>query len=319
MPLTFGRVLRSLLAFASSVSVGLAAPKVAVLLGDSVSPFGREMAKAFTEIGQEHALAVVLKSPPVAENVAQMQRLLTGWENDADIKGVIVACGLGANELGKSLQPFVARGMPVIALLGRLPPGVAKSTVLVDENAVIVAAIEQCGRLVAPGDEVGLLRSNLRESQMNDRERLVIRGLHERYPDMPIHADVFMNADGSSPLAQAKLLLGKYPKTALIYSPYTTATLAMIGAIRETGRAGHMHHVGIGAGVPAECAQAIEHGELDALIAIAPRDVADKAVIAMADILAGKSVPEVVLSDVQIATKEGVRPATSGGHVAVSR
>ena len=309
--LAFGRALLPLFAFVLALSTAFAAPKVAVLLGDSVSPFGREVAKGFAEIGPAHGFAIVVKAPPSAENVAQMQRLLAGWENDADLKGIVIACGLGANELGKSLQPFLTRNIPVIALLGHLPAGVAKSTVLVDENAVAAAAIEQCLRLVSAGDEVGLLRSNLREGQMNDRERLVIRGLHERYPALPIHADVFMKAEGSPPAEQAKLLIEKHPKTTLNYTPYTTATLAKIDAIRETGRAGHIHHVGIGAGLPPECERAIERGELDALIAIAPRDVADKAVLAMVDILAGKTVPEVVYSSVQIATKDGVRAAST--------
>ena len=284
----------------------LAAPKIGVLLGDSVSPFGRELSRACSDIGTQRRLAIALKTPPSAENVAQMQRLLAGWENDADIKALIVACGLGASELSKSLQPFVARGVPVVALLGHLSPGVAKATVLVDENAVIAAAVAECVRLAGPTAEVAMLRSNLREGQMNDRERLVIRGLHERYPDLPIHADVFMNADGSTPAAQAKLLLEKYPKITLVYSPYTTATMAMIAAIHDTGRTGHIAHVGIGAGVPPECADALEHGELTALVAMAPHDVADKAMTAAADLLAGRPVPEVVYSSVQVATKSGV-------------
>lgn len=282
------------------------------MIGDSVSPFGRALSAAFAEAAESTGLELVVKSPPSVENVAQSCRLVAALAGDPEMRGLIIACGVGGTELAQAAEPLRARGGVVIAYLGRMPTGVARSTVLVDEGTVIATAVEQCVKRLTDGDELSMLRSNVRQGEANDRERLAIAGIRERRPGVSIHANIFMNAEGRTALDQAKLLLTTYPKTKLVYSPYSTATIAMISALRETGRAGMVRHVGIGVGVPPECAAAIAAGELDVWIALDPRDVALKAADAAAGALAGRTLPEVVYSKVQVLTKENLPPTTAG-------
>lgn len=296
------RLLLWLVCIIGPVMVAQAAPKIAVFIGDATSPFGQVLVDSFREAADREGVVLTLKSPPLAENVAQSQKLIASWEKDPEIRGLIIACGIGGTELAKAAEVFRVRGLPIVAMLGRMPEGVARSSILVDENAVIAAAVKHCAELIHPGDEIALMRSNIRQGVANDRERLAMVGLRERYPTIVIHADIFMNFEGKTAQEQAVLLLQKYPGTKLVYSPYSSATTAMIGALRDTGLAGKVQHVGISAGIPKECVDALRKGELNTLIALDPRDVAFKAMVTMTAILAGKDVSEIVLSDVKVVT-----------------
>ncbi len=284
-----------------------AGPKIGILIGDATSPFGQSLVKSFRQVAEQRGVEVVIKAPLAAENIAQSTKLVTSFTADADIKGVLIACGVGAQELAKAAEPLQARGVIVVSLLGRLPGSVAKSAVLIDEETVIATAVEKCLGLVSSADEVALLRSNIKQQVANDRERLVIDALKQRYPQLAIHADIFMNVEGRLPVDQAKLLLEKYPGTKLVYSPYSTATLAMIQALRETGRSGKIRHVGVGAGLPPECEEAVATGSLDAWIALDADDVAQKAVDTMVSAIDGRSVSEVVFSKVKVVTPESLK------------
>lgn len=295
-------------AFLAGTALG--AQKVGVLIGDVNSPFGTQLQAAFSELAAERGIPILIKAPPSAESVPQMQRMLSAWAGDPDIAGLIVAAGLGAQELGSSLQMAATRGLPVVGLLGRLPAAVVRSTVLVDEATLAVAVSEECLKRIDAKSEVAMLRSNLRGSEMNDRERLLIAALHERYPELPVHADVFMNGDGVTPVQQARLLLKKHPQTTLVYSPYTTATAAVIEALHDRPALGKIAHVGIGAKITPESEAAFAHGELSALILISPRDVADKALQAISALRNGQHPPETIYSEIQVVTREGAHAVT---------
>lgn len=283
-----------------------ATPRIGVLLSDWNAPFGRTLREAFPEAGKKFGVDVVVRAPRVTEAVGMEADILKDWQNEGGFDGYIVAAGVGAAELAKTLAPSVARGLPIVALLGTLPANTAKSAILVDEDRVNAAAIDLCAQYLHDGDEMSMLRWTTVDGQMNDREKVFIKGLRSREPKTIIHADVFLGLIAARQVGQAKLLIEKHPQAKLVYSPYTVATIAMIQALRETGEAGKWRHIGVGTGVPPECVQAIEAGELEGWIALMPKDVAFKAVETMAKLLQRQPVDPVVLSNVVVVTKDNL-------------
>ncbi len=279
------------------------APKVGVLLSDWNAPFGRTLREAFPEAGKKFGLDIVVKAPPVTEAVGMEAAILSEWQRDGNFDAFIVAAGVGAPELAKTLQPAVARGLPIVSLLGTLPGDTARSAVLVDEDRVNAAAVDLCAQYLHDGDEMSMLRWTTVDGQMNDREKVFIKNLRARQPNTVIHADVFLGLVPSRQTEQAKLLIERHPQAKLLYSPYTVATVAMIQALRDTGRAGKLRHIGVGTGIPPECVQAIESGELQGWIALMPKDVAYKAVETVAKLLKHEPVDPVVSSSVVVVTK----------------
>lgn len=302
--------LSALLTLPSALICG-AAPKVGVLLSDWNAPFGRTLREAFPEVAKQSGLDVVVKAPPVTEAVGMESNILREWQSEGGFDAFIVAAGVGAPDLAKVLQPAVAKGIPIVALLGTLPEGTAKSSILVDEDRVNRAAIELCAQYLHDGDEMSMIRWTTVDGQMNDREKVFIKGLRGREPNTAIHADVFLGLVAAQQVQQAKLLLEKHPNVKLVYSPYTVATQAMIEALRQTGRAGKVRHVGVGTGVPPECVQAIEGDELQGWIALMPKDVAAKAVETVAKLLQHQPVDPVVLSNVVVVTKDNLHSVTA--------
>ncbi|MFT3868449.1 MAG: substrate-binding domain-containing protein [Nibricoccus sp.] len=284
-----------------------AGPKIRILLGDVASPFGQQLASELPIVAKKYNIDVAIYSPSVAENVPEMEELLLSWQSTAGYDGIVVACGIGASRLGKAAEPYTSRGLPVISILGRMRRGIARSSILVDENTLIAYAVDCSVEHLRGDDQITFLRSSTNEGRMNDRERLFINGIRAQLPDIRIRAGIFLNIEGSTPENQARVLLDTYPATNLVYSPYTAATMAMVRTIHERGLSGKIHHIGIGAGTSPELLGAVKTGDLDALIAISPHDIAEKVIDTMNDTLSGKVVPEIIYSHVEVITKTSIQ------------
>ena len=282
------------------------APKVGVLLSDWNAPFGRTLRESFPDAGKKYGLDIVVKAPRVTEAVGLETDILSEWQREGGYDAFIVAAGVGGPEIAQALQPAVTHGVPIVALLGTLPAGTAQSSILVDEDRVNRAAVDLCAQYLHDGDEMSMLRWTTVDGQMNDREKVFIKSLRARQPNTIIHADVFLGLVQARQTEQAKLLIEKHPDAKLVYSPYTVATVAMIQALRDSGRAGKWRHVGVGTGVPPECVQAVENGELQGWIALMPKDVAFKATETVAKLLKHEAVDPIVLSEVSVVTKENL-------------
>lgn len=285
------------------VPVQAAPPKIGVLLGETTSPFGRAAAKALPEAAEKLGARVVLKAPVIDENIGMKRKILAAWEAEGGFDALIIAAGSNTAEIAEALQPFVKKRIPIVTLLAELAPDIARASIQIDEAALNAAAVELCAALLVDGEEVGLQRGKS-DGPMIERDRAFIVGLRARHPKINIRADVFFNPEKGKEREQAKLLLTKYPGMKLVYSPYSPATLAMIEALRETGLATRVQHVGVCTNIPPECARALTAGELHAQIALIPRDVIFSAVETAVALAAGQTVPANVTIKARVVRKQ---------------
>jgi ABC-type sugar transport system substrate-binding protein len=285
--------------------------RIAAMIDNITTPFGQQLKEGLEEAGQKYGFAVQVRAPVNDQSNDQQIAILRDWEN-AGFDVVMVRPRPGFDDVFSApILKLKEHGTKVITLIEPLPPGVATTCVAVDEETVNSVAVQKCAAFLQDGDEISVLRNSTPDGKLTVREQRIVRGLRERFPKLKMRMDRFMSTsnDRRIDVAQAKALILTYPNLKVMYSAYTGASLATIQALRETGKAGKIRHVCVGASLPLEAMQAIEDGTVDVWIALLPKLLAYKAVETAVDMLADKPVPPAVYGKVLVVTKDNLHTA----------
>jgi ribose transport system substrate-binding protein len=285
--------------------------RIAAMIDNITIPFGQQLKEGLEQAGQKYGFAVQVRAPVNDQSNDQQIAILREWEN-AGFDIVMVRPRPGFEDVFSApIVKLKERGARIITLIEPLPAGVGATCVAVDEETVNSVAVQKCAAFLQDGDEISVLRNSTPDGKLTVREQRIIRGLRERFPKLKMRMDRFLSTSNNRPInvAQAKALLQAYPDLKVMYSAYTTASLATIQALRETGKAGKVRHVCVGASLPLEAMQAIEDGTVDVWIALLPKLLGYKAVETAVDLLAEKPVPPAVYGKVLVVTKENLHSA----------
>jgi ribose transport system substrate-binding protein len=276
-----------------------AAPKIGVLLkGDT--PFWHAVEAGCRSAARAGGADLVVLMPPhETDNLIQIQ-LLRRIAAEG-IQGLVIApCG---PDLSDPVAAVAATGVKIVVIDSPLDVDMPAYIATNHTNAGMAAGRLLAG-LVGDRDEVSLLRPSRTNGATLLRDSSAYSALCAVHPGIVVHRDIFIGADGELP--KARFLLQRYPHTAAILATNTPGSMAMMQALKETGRAGRIKFVGFGFDLNADVATAIDNGTMSGWIAQLPHDIGTRGVNAMLALLQHQPVQEVIYCNFLVITKSNL-------------
>ncbi|MBI5382171.1 MAG: sugar ABC transporter substrate-binding protein [Opitutae bacterium] len=273
----------------------------ALMLNDG--PFWTTVEKGVKAGATAGGLEAATIIPPITNGATQAKYLSV---LAAQKPGVILFNPSWQEQTNDAMKSCLASGIKLIALEGQLPAEVPHLFVGHDRTGLGKTGAKLLVSLATDSDEVGFLRVP-NQKTYTDNELEAIKAMREHHPKAIVRADIFGRQNRSENLAQAVLLLQKYPQLRIVYTTSSGSSIDMLQALKQTGRAGKVRFIGFGVSLPAEVAAAIENGTIEAWIAQNPYAVGRKAAELAAALLDGKTVPEVSYVDAMVVTKQNLR------------
>lgn len=299
-------VFRLISALGAFPALGLAAPKIGVLLKGH-SPFWVSMENGALDAGKKLGAEVVVKAPPTEADVSVQIQLLNAMGAQGFDALVVVPANQDA--LAGPVAALAAKGIKVVVLESPLASKASPVFVATDHAKAGEAAGKLVASLVAETEEISFLNSAQTNSATTAREKAAMAKLRELRPKNPIHADIYASAEAGTETEKAKLLLSRYPSTKVVFSSGTTGTLAMLKVLQEEDRAGSVKLVGFGFNLNPEVATAIGNGKMQGWVAWQPRELGRQGVETALALTKGESVPAVINTDFLIVTSENLQDA----------
>lgn len=291
----------ALLAFAVAALVAplRAATRIGVLLKGDTS-FWHAVADGCRAAAASAGAEVIVRAPASESDIAGQVALLETLAGE-DIQALVIAPS-SSTALSAPVLAVAAQGVKVVVI---------DSPLDVDVPAYLATnhtdAGEAAGRLLASlvgdRDEVAILRHNRTGGATMLRESSGFSALNAAHEGIVVQRDVFSGIAAGQELAQARLLLEKYPAVKGILASSTPGTMAMLQALEDTGRAGSVKFVGFGFNLNATVASALERGIMHGWIAQLPTEIGERGTRTALALLNRESVPEVAFCDFRVITK----------------
>lgn len=261
-------------------------------------PFWSAVARGIKSQNQD----VTLTTPPVVSAAVQIRYLQNFAHSGVR---VVLFDPVWPEQTTDAVAALVAGGVKVVTLDNELPPSVPHVYVGHNKPEMIKHASEQLAASLGDHAEVGILRIP-NQRRFTDREQHAIEAIRSAHPDAKIHLDIFGADDPAQAMAQATLLLQKYPHTQTVLTTSTPLSIAMLKALRATGRVGSVRLIAYGAALPPEIADAIADGSLSLWVAQNPFELGRHASAVATELAAGRKVDATNYVDTLFVTKENL-------------
>ncbi len=284
-----------------ALAVGLAAsPKVGVVLKAKSSfwyAVERGALAAGTKLGAE---VTVLAPSSETDTAGQIQLLERYVEQKPD--AIIIAVN-DREALVEPLARVSAAGVKVV-LVDTLLAGEPKY-VFVGPNQRDAgrAAGELLALLIGDADPVFFVKLSQSSGAAAERERGAFEKLKELRPHFVLRGSTYIETAAGISTESCTQILDPNPDLKGILASATRATLPMIKAVQEKGRADTTKLVGFGFNLCPEAAAAIDSGALDGWIAQLPADMGFRGVQAALALVKGEPVPAAIPTDILVVTK----------------
>ncbi len=177
-------------------------------------------------------------------------------------------------------------GIPVVTMDSFIATDDALSQIGTDSVAMGAAAAASLLRFAAPQPEIAILSHIQGSSTARDREKGAQQVLAGKATVLPV---VYSGADIGTAYRLAKDILANHPRLGGILALNEPTTQGVIRALRESGRAREIPLVGIDQSF--ELLKALEEGVLRSLLVQQPFNMGYLSVVAVRDLLDGKTVP----------------------------
>ncbi len=278
-------------------------PRVAVVPKGTTHEFWKAVHAGAVKAGREFDLDVVWKGPLKEDDL----------KAQIDVVQAFVAQGVAGLVLAP-LNDAALRGPVRASAAAKIPVVVFDSDLQGDDHASFVAtdnvkagrlAAEHLAGLLGGKGRVAVLRYQEASASTANRERGFLEAMRER-PGVEVASDnQYGGATTESAFVTSENLLAAQRAAAGglqgVFTPNESTTFGMLLALRKAGLAGKLKFVGFDAS--AKLVQALESGDLDALVLQDPLNIGYLAVKAMAQHLRGEAVPKRVDTGATLVTR----------------
>jgi ribose transport system substrate-binding protein len=209
------------------------------------------------------------------------------------------------------LAPPVAKAMkkkiPVLIFDSAIKGTAGKdyiSFVGIDNKKAGARAGEHLAQLLGGKGKVVILQGVPGQPNIMDREKGFFETMANYKGIRIIEKDAYARNTIDDAMDASLKIASKLKEADGIFCAYEQSTMGMLLALQRTGLAGKVKFIGFD--TPAQAVEAIEKGEIDALVAQDPARMGYLSVKAMADYLRGKKVEPMIDAGVQIITRENL-------------
>lgn len=278
------------------------APKIGVLL-KGTSGFWNAVGDGAVAAARAQGAEAIVRMP-VSESDIDVQIRMVDELVREGVEALVIAPSSSA-ALSDPVAAAAAKGVKIVVIDTAVA---AEMPVFVATNHT--AAGEAAGRLLAslvkPKDKVAILKHSRTSGATTLREVSAYATLHEVHPGIAVTRDIYSGTEAGREVEKAHELLRRHPDAAGVLASGTPGSMAMLQALRESGRGGSIKFVGFGFNLNPTVAAALEEGVMHGWIAQLPADIGGRGVAAALALLEGRSVPEVAFCDFRVITRENL-------------
>jgi ribose transport system substrate-binding protein len=220
------------------------------------------------------------------------------------VNGLVMA-PMHPQALVPAVDEALAAKIPVVIVDSPLASPAPKATVATNNYKAGTLAARRLADAIGGKGNVALFRYMKGQSSTLPRESGFLDGL-KKYPGIHVvSSDIYAGGTVEEQAAHAKEVLEKGGTDLQgVFGSNLVATLSMLAALRETGRAGKIAFVGFDAND--SVIEAVRKGEMAGVAVQQPFMMGYLAVKTVVEVIQGKSVDREVDTDVKIVTKENL-------------
>lgn len=257
--------------------------------------------KAEAELGVEIIWKGPLKENDRAQQIAIVEQFVT-----EGVSGIVLA-PLDDAALVRPVNDAAQKKMPVVIFDSALKSEPGKdfvSFVATNNHKGGSLGGEQLAKLLGGKGKVVLLRYQIGSASTVEREAGFVEAIGKN-PDIKIISDNrYAGATAGEAKTASMNMLDKIKEADGIFCPNESSTFGMLLALRQTNLAGKIKFVGFDTSPP--LIEALEKGEIDALVAQDPTRMGYEGVKTIVEHIRGKAVPAVIDTGVRLITRDNL-------------
>jgi ribose transport system substrate-binding protein len=283
-----------------------AGERIGFLMKERTSAYWLSAEQGAKDTAAANRAELIVKGGVSVTQVAAQAKLLDVLSQEP--LNALVISALSPEHITEPLKAMAAKGVKIVAIDVPLP-GVANVFVGQDQVGMGETAARFLASIVGDDAEVAIFKNNAVDLGVIAREKRALEVLRAAHPSAKIDQDVYAAPESGVAIEHAGFLLKTHPDVAGVFASTTASTMAMLQALRDSGRAGKIKLVGFGTYLTAEAMAALEDGTLAGWLAQEPRQVGVKGVETALALLRGQSTPSTVYAPYLLVTKANLHEA----------
>jgi ribose transport system substrate-binding protein len=256
---------------------------------------------AGTELGVQVNWKGPLKESDRAQQIAIVEQFVSG-----NVSGIVLA-PLDDTALQKPVQSATAKGIPVVIIDSALKGTPGKdfvSFIATDNHQGGVLGGERVAQLLGKRGKVILMRYAVGSASTTERESGFLEVM-QKNPEIQILVENrYAGATVGEAKTAAMALVDRLKQADGIFCPNESSTMGMLLALRQNNLAGKVKFVGFDASP--QLIDALQKGEIDALVVQNPVKMGHDGVKIMVDHLRGQSVPATMDTGVKVIDRDNL-------------
>jgi ribose transport system substrate-binding protein len=250
---------------------------------------------AGTELGVQIHWKGPLKESDRAQQISIVEQIASG-----NVSGIVLA-PLDDTALQKPVQSATAKGIPVVIIDSALKGTPGKdfvSFIATDNHQGGVLGGERVAQLLGNKGNVVLMRYAVGSASTTEREAGFLEVMKKNPGIQILVENRYAGATVGEAKTAAMALVDRLKQANGIFCPNESSTMGMLLALRQNNLAGKVKFVGFDASP--QLIDALQKGEIDALVVQNPVKMGYEGVKVMVDHLHGQSVPATMDTGVKV-------------------
>jgi ribose transport system substrate-binding protein len=289
-------------------SVAADKPIIAVIPKGTTHVFWKSIEAGARQAGQDLGVEIVWKGPLKENDRAQQIQIVEQFVSEG-VQGIVLA-PLDATALVRPVAAAGQKKIPVVIIDSALKGEAGKdfaSFVATDNRKGGALGGAELARLLGGTGGVSLLRYQVGSASTDEREAGFLEVIRQ-HPGLEVLVE---NRYGGATMGEAKTaalnMLDKLKVSAGVFCPNESTTFGMLLALRQSNLAGKVRLVGFDTSPP--LVEALERGEIDALVAQDPTRMGYLGVKTIVSKIRGEAVPAAVDTGVRLITRANLNDA----------
>ena len=251
--------------------------------------------------GKEFGAEVVWKGPTQETDIAGQIAIIEDYINKGIDAIVLAACD--AQGLIPVLEKAQQKGIPVITIDSGVDSDIPFSFIATDNILAAEKAAQKLAELIGARGEVACIPFVPGAATSNWREQGFVEEI-KKYPDIELLPIRYSQSEVAIGMAVTEDLLTGHPDLKGIFAANEAGTIGVIQALKTKNKIGQVNVVGFDAA--SNEVNALQAGEIDALIVQDPFKMGYEGVKAAMMSIKGESVPNRIDTGVYVVTRENL-------------
>ena len=279
--------------------------KIAVIPKGTTHIFWKSVEAGAQAAGKEFGVEIIWKGPLKENDRAQQIAIVEQFVQEG-VSGIVLA-PLDNTALQRPVATAVSRKIPVVIFDSALKGEAGKdfvSFVATDNKKGGSLGGEYLGKLLNGKGKIVLLRYQVGSASTQEREDGFVSAV-SRIPGLKLIVDNrYAGATAGEAKTAAMNIIDKLKEADGVFAPNESSTFGMLLALRQSNLAGKIKFVGFDTSPP--LIEALEKGEIDALVAQDPTKMGYEGVKTLVASIQGKQVSKTIDTGVRLITRENL-------------